>query len=179
MALFYGRADCASCHSGKFQTDHSFHAMGVPQFGPGKAARFESHVRDTGRQRVTGADADMFSFRTPSLRNVAATAPYGHTGAYGDLRAFVAAHLTPATAILGYDRHQAVLPKLDVEDWGILDDQAETEAISHAADQRHLALKDGEISALVAFLNTLTDETALSGRLGVPQSVPSGLPVDR
>ena len=179
MALFYGRADCASCHSGKFQTDHGFHAMGVPQLGPGKAARFESHTRDTGRQRVTGAETDMFSFRTPSLRNVTATAPYGHTGAYRDLRAFVAAHLSPDTAISTYDRHQAVLPKLEVEDWTVLEDDSEMAAIVAAADKRHVALNDGEVAALVAFLGTLTDETALSGRLGVPQSVPSGLPVDR
>ena len=33
--------------------------MAVPQFGPGKAERFESHTRDTGRQRVTGRDADV------------------------------------------------------------------------------------------------------------------------
>ncbi len=179
MALFYGRADCAGCHSGMFQTDHDFHAMGVPQLGPGKAARFESNRRDTGRQRVTGAEDDLFSFRTPSLRNVTATAPYGHSGAYRDLRAFVAAHLSPATAISGYSREQAVLPPLQVEDWSVLDDATESAAIAQVADKRQLELTDGEISALLAFLDSLTDQTALSGRLGVPQSVPSGLPVDR
>ncbi|WP_347053746.1 cytochrome-c peroxidase, partial [Flavobacterium olei] len=49
LALFYGVAGCADCHSGPFQTDHGFHAMGAPQLGPGKAARFESHARDEGR----------------------------------------------------------------------------------------------------------------------------------
>ncbi|MEO0401568.1 MAG: cytochrome-c peroxidase, partial [Pseudomonadota bacterium] len=39
MDLFYGKADCASCHSGRFQTDHAFHAIAMPQIGPGKAAR--------------------------------------------------------------------------------------------------------------------------------------------
>ena len=42
MRLFYGEAGCAACHSGPFLTDHDFHAMGEPQFGPGKRARFES-----------------------------------------------------------------------------------------------------------------------------------------
>ena len=32
MELFYGKANCSSCHSGKFQTDHGFHAIGLPQF---------------------------------------------------------------------------------------------------------------------------------------------------
>jgi len=47
-ALFYGPAGCAACHSGKFQTDHAFHAMGTPQLGPGKGERFERHQRETG-----------------------------------------------------------------------------------------------------------------------------------
>ena len=34
--LFYGKARCGSCHSGKFQTDHDFHAIAMPQIGPGK-----------------------------------------------------------------------------------------------------------------------------------------------
>ncbi|HIP80723.1 MAG TPA: cytochrome-c peroxidase, partial [Kiloniellaceae bacterium] len=34
MALFYGAAGCAACHSGKFQTDHRFHAIAMPQIGP-------------------------------------------------------------------------------------------------------------------------------------------------
>ncbi|MEM7615089.1 MAG: cytochrome c peroxidase, partial [Pseudomonadota bacterium] len=100
MALFYGAAGCAACHSGAFQTDHGFHATGVPQFGPGKAARFESHRRDLGRARVTGRDADAYAFRTPSLRNVTLTAPYGHTGSHADLGAFVAHHADPG---VGFD----------------------------------------------------------------------------
>ncbi|HEX9857458.1 MAG TPA: cytochrome c peroxidase, partial [Paracoccaceae bacterium] len=86
--LFYGAAGCATCHSGKFQSDQRFHAMGEPQFGPGKAERFERHSRDTGRMRVTNNPADAYAFRTPSLRNVTATAPYGHAGAHATLAGF-------------------------------------------------------------------------------------------
>ena len=47
MDLFYGSAGCSTCHSGQFQRpDHRFHAIAMPQIGPGKAARFESHHRD-------------------------------------------------------------------------------------------------------------------------------------
>jgi cytochrome c peroxidase len=42
-----------------------------------------------------------------------------------------------------------------------------------------LALAEDEIAALVAFLNSLTDPVAQAGRLGIPDSVPSGLPVAR
>ena len=37
---------------------------------------------------------------------------------------------------------------------------------------------DDEVAALVAFLDALTDEEAAKGRLGVPDQVPSGLPVE-
>lgn len=177
MALFYGDAGCATCHSGPLQTDHAFHAMAAPQIGPGKGARFETSARDEGRFHVTGDPADLYAFRTPSLRNVALTAPYGHAGAHADLAAFVIAHGDPA-AMLAYDRSQAILPDLPVDDWRILDDAAEVGAIAEAVDPRnHVSLHAHEVAALVAFLNSLTDPAAVSGRLGVPASVPSGLTV--
>lgn len=177
LALFYGAAGCADCHSGPFQTDHGFHAMGAPQLGPGKAARFESHARDEGRFRVTGRAEDLHAFRTPSLRNVALTAPYGHAGSHASLRGFVADHLDPAAALPGYDRGQAVLPRMEVSDWRILDDPAESEAIASAVTLPPLKLAAEEIDALVAFLESLTDPVARVGRLGIPETVPSGLPV--
>jgi cytochrome c peroxidase len=177
MALFYGPAGCSVCHAGAFQTDHGFHATGQPQIGPGKAARFERHARDTGRQRVTGDPADAHAFRTPSLRNVTRTAPYGHAGAYADLAGFLADHGDPE-AQARYDRTQAVLPALAVEDWRILDDAAERTEIAAAAAAR-TALGSAEIAALLAFLAALEDPVALAGRLGVPETVPSGLPVER
>ncbi len=177
LALFYGKARCADCHSGPFQTDHAFHAMGEPQIGPGKAARFESHARDTGRMRVTGDPADAYAFRTPSLRNVALTAPYGHAGATRDLRMFLATHAMPNTRIDEYDRSQALLPEMPVQDWRILDDPAAHNQISAAVKTPLVPLTQPQVSALLAFLATLSDPIALKGRLGVPAAVPSGLPV--
>ena len=179
MALFYGDATCATCHSGPFQTDHGFHARGVPQIGPGKAARFESHRRDTGRMRVTGREQDAFAFRTPSLRNVTQTAPYGHAGAHATLEGFLRDHLDPVAALPGYDRAQAILPDLAVEDWRILDDPAEVAAILAAVNTPAIQLDERGIADILAFLDSLTDPQALAGRLGVPDLVPSGLPVPR
>ncbi|ROU00181.1 cytochrome-c peroxidase [Histidinibacterium lentulum] len=178
-ALFYGEAGCAECHAGPFLTDHRFHAMGEVQLGPGKAARFERHARDIGRMRVTGRQEDAYAFRTPSLRNVAATAPYGHAGAYSDLGAYLAHHADPLAGLAGYDPGQAVLPDLAVEDWRIMDDDAERQAIAAAVRREAAPLDDDRIAALVAFLDTLTDPVALGGRLGIPAEVPSGLPVAR
>jgi len=182
MQLFYGRAGCSTCHAGTFQTGHDFHAMGQPQFGPGKAARFESHSRDTGRFRVTNDPADAYAFRTPSLRNVLQTGPWGHAGAFSDLRAFLRHHADPRAGMEGYDRAQAVLPDLPgtKPDWAIADDSAERALIAAAAaDAPAVKVSEGEIEALVAFLGALSDPVALKGRLGVPDAVPAGLPVER
>lgn len=62
FALFVGRAMCAECHRGGMFTDDSFHVTGVEDAG-----------LDKGRNG-TGA------FYTPSLRNIAKTAPYMHEG---------------------------------------------------------------------------------------------------
>ena len=177
MALFYGKANCASCHSGQFQTDHRFHAIAMPQIGPGKAARFESHHRDDGRARVTADPADTYRFRTPSLRNVTATAPYGHSGAFATLEAVVRHHLNPVKSLRSYDTSQAILPALDGSpDFMVMADQAEVDRIAAASVLEPISLSELEIKELLDFLEALTDPAV---RLGVPLIVPSDLPVDQ
>jgi len=178
MALFYGKAGCATCHSGPFQTDHSFHAMGAPQLGPGKAARFERHVRDEGRMEVTGRPQDAFRFRTPSLRNVAITGPWGHAGGHDDLAAFVRDHAAPRRAAPAWPRRAVLPPLAGADDFRIADDPAEVAAIVSAIAVADTPLSAREVTALVAFLESLTGRTALTGRLGIPATVPSGLPVE-
>ncbi len=180
MDLFYGRANCASCHAGRFQTDLEFHAIAMPQLGPGKAARFEDHALDEGRMRVTGDPADAYAFRTPSLRNVTQTAPYGHSGAYATLEGVIRHHLDPVAALYAYDRSQAILPDLPgAQDWRVLDDPDALAAIAAANELQPMSLSDTDIADLVSFLSALTDERSLQGRLGIPATVPSGLPVPR
>ena len=179
MELFYGNAGCSACHSGRFQSDQSFHAIAMPQIGPGKAARFENHHRDVGRIRVTGQAEDAYKFRTPSLRNILATAPYGHDGAYATLEAVVRHHLDPVASLKSYDRTQAVLPDLaGAVDWWVLDNPDEIATIAAANELSPIQLNDAEVAAILAFLGALSDESSLKGRLGVPDVVPSGLPVD-
>jgi cytochrome c peroxidase len=181
MELFYGKAGCAACHAGKFQTDHSFHAIAMPQIGPGKVERFETDTRDIGRLRVTGNPDDIYRFRTPSLRNVALTGPYGHDGAYASLEAVLRHHLDPVAALHDYDISQAVLPALDIateSDTAVLADAAEIAAIAEANELDPIALSDQEVAQLLAFLHSLTDPVAQAGRLGIPATVPSGLAVE-
>ncbi|MCK0168578.1 cytochrome-c peroxidase [Jannaschia sp. S6380] len=180
--LFYGAAGCAACHSGPFQTDHGFHAMGQPQVGPGKRARFETHARDDGRMRVTGDPADRFAFRTPSLRNVTETGPWGHAGAYDDLRAFLRDHAAPRRALRDPHRHVTlppIAPEAAADDLRLMNDPVEVAALAAAIRGPDIVLDAAELDALMAFLGSLRDETALRGRLGIPDAVPSGLPIDR
>ncbi len=177
-AYFYGEGGCASCHSGALQTDHGFHAMGAPQIGPGKAERFEKHSRDEGRGRVTGRAEDRFAFRTPSLRNVVVTGPWGHAGAHQDLAQFLRDHAEPKAGLGRFQR--AILPDLPntKPDWVVMDDPAQVAEIAAAAP-KGAPLSEAHLSELLAFLDTLTDRAALDGRFGIPDSVPSGLPVER
>ena len=179
MDLFYGKAQCADCHAGRFQTDHAFHAIAMPQIGPGKAARFESHAQDTGRMRVTGDPEDAYAFRTPPLRNVAQTAPYGHSGAYATLEGVVRHHLDPVASLRAYDVSQAIMPGFEADDRRVLTDAAEMDAIAAANDLAPVSLSDTEVDDILAFLSALTDPQSVRGALGIPATVPSGLPVDQ
>ncbi|MDJ0684999.1 MAG: cytochrome c peroxidase [Alphaproteobacteria bacterium] len=181
MDLFYGEAGCAACHSGKFQTDHGFHAIAMPQLGAPRTRLFDPVIRDRGRINESDQVEDAYKFRTPSLRNVAQTGPYGHSGAYRDLEAMVRHVLDPVAGHANYDRRQAVLPKhpyLSAMDWAAQENARETAALVAAVTLEPVDLADADVAALVAFLNALTDPASLKGRLGRPETVPSGLPVD-
>lgn len=183
MALFYGKAGCAACHSGPFQTDHGFHAIGLPQIGPGKG--HGPAMADHGRGAITGKAADRYRFRTPSLRNVALTAPYGHAGSFATLNAMIRHHGDPLTSLAEYTGAEALLPQMGrpADALGAMNDFDEVLNIATGIDSGIGAssppLSDSEIAALVSFLEALTDPQSLIGRLGPPERLPSGLPLDR
>lgn len=80
--LFFGdRAGCAQCHVGANLTDERYHNLGVGLQGANAA---DASV-DWGRYAVTGDEADRGAFKTPTLRNVAQTAPYMHDGSIDTL----------------------------------------------------------------------------------------------
>jgi cytochrome c peroxidase len=177
MRLFYGKAQCGTCHTGKFQTDHSFHATAMPQIGPGKGHGQSGH-EDFGREDVTGDVEDRFKFRTPSLRNIALTAPYGHDGAYDTLEAMVRHQLDSVVAINSYDKEQVSLPSrkdLDQIDFQVQDNETLVGNIAAANELESVELSDKQFRNLMAFLHALTDPNSLDLRKTVPKKVPSKL----
>jgi len=181
MDLFFGKADCASCHSGPLLSDQKFHALGLPQFGPGRTRRFDPMPRDPGRMGESDRLADAYRFRTPQLRNVALTGPWGHNGAYPTLEGIVRHHLDPEAARKAWRPENAKLPEipwLAAGDFAIAEDRLESVRHAAALDIEPISLSDAEVADLVAFLHALTGETAETRPLGRPDAVPSGLPVD-
>ncbi|MDX1384843.1 MAG: cytochrome c peroxidase, partial [Thermoanaerobaculia bacterium] len=156
--LFVGSAGCVGCHvigaDHALFSDGEFHDTGI---GLRRRRRLsEPNVRvhlgadtvavlprrqvasvgepaqpDLGRYEVTGRVADRWRYRTPSLRNVALTAPYMHDGSLATLE----------DVVRHYDRggepHEGQDPRI-----------------------RPLDLGDEEVEALVAFLHSLTGSNA-------------------
>ena len=179
MRLFYGSARCSSCHSGKFQTDMSFHAIAMPQIGNGKGNGLNDHD-DFGRFNVSGEDEDMYRFRTSPLRNVALTGPWGHDGAYNTLSGVVEHHLDALAALENYDTSQAALPPrddLDAIDFVIYNDTTSRAALAAASEIEPVSLNERSFDDLMAFLHALTDTDSLDIRHTMPISVPSELPL--
>lgn len=181
-ALFFGRARCSSCHAGPLFTDQLHHNIAAPQVGPGKGdgATINGQSDDFGLAHETGRTADRYRFRTPPLRNVAATAPYLHSGAYSSLADVVRHYRNPAGALENYDismagdANIAALGTRDENDPGW-----RPAVLGGLAPQLTppIQLNDREVDELVAFLASLTSPTLFELEDTIPASVPSGCPV--
>ena len=182
LSLFYGKANCANCHSGKWFTDHQFYALGLPAFGPGRTRRYNDLARDLGRMAESDRLDDMYRFRTPSLRNVELTSPYGHNGAFKTLEGVIRHHLNPEKSRSTWAKQQVILPvipEFERIDFMIQDDRLEMTRYSKVVDIEPLDLNDEEVLALVDFLKALTGRSAKDQVTVVPEAVPSGLEIDR
>ncbi len=181
LELFYGKANCAQCHAGPLLSDQEFHALALPPFGPGRTRVFDPYARDIGHMGESNSLDDAYRFRTPSLRNVELTGPYGHNGAYDSLEGIIKHHLNPQES---FDRWQSAdaklvsVPWLTTIDFVVHQDRREMARVRNKVDIQPVQLSNGEISNLVSFLKALTGNSAESLPLGIPSSVPSGLPID-
>jgi cytochrome c peroxidase len=153
FALFVGRARCAACHSvgerDALFTDHGFHNTGIGwrqthsapaqtrvELAPGVFAELdrrtletfsEPPAKDIGRYEISLDPRDRWAYRTPTLRNVALTAPYMHDGSLPTLEAVI-----------------------DFYDGGGVDNPGKSPLITG------LGLDADERAALTAFLRALT-----------------------
>ena len=182
MELFFGQARCAGCHSGNLFTDQQFHAIGLPVFGPGRTRTYDPIPRDTGRMAESDNLEDSYRFRTPSLRNVELTGPYGHNGAYKSLAKIIEHHLDPTATRANWEVSDAAIPDvawLNATDLILLHYKREMSRYESRLDIKPGTLAKAEINALVAFLKSLTGHSAKDKQTGFPDNVPSGLPVDK
>lgn len=154
LVLFAGRANCRSCHVGAAFSDQEFHNIGVPARDGSSARDSARHggiaqlLRDPFNARGAYSDArdgesarelaqleatpDVWAaWRTPSLRNVARTAPYMHQGQFATLRDVLEYYSTLKGSVpVGHHGEKVLTP---------------------------LNLTESEIADLVAFLETLSD----------------------
>lgn len=161
--LFFSNqfTNCNKCHQlntlaggeGETFSNHEFHNIGVPVNTTLRAANGSATGRIdpglAGNPAVDGDPAQRGKFRTPTLRNVAVTGPYMHNGVFGDLR----------TVILFYNSYnsKSARRQINPETGQRWDPPEVPENLSREELEFGPALKDREITALVAFLRTLTD----------------------
>jgi cytochrome c peroxidase len=130
----FERIGCSNCHNGPMFSDYESHVLGVPDNG--KLPESDRGIKD-----------EPYAFRTASLRNLAYTAPYMHSGAFQTLQ----------EVLKFYDRAP--------QNPNVGRQQVDRRV-------RRLRDPDDEADVLIAFLSALNDD---SFDKAIPSRVPSGL----
>lgn len=125
--LILFRTKCASCHTEPLFTDQNFRNNGI---------QTNNRLNDKGRSIISGLDIDNYTFKVPSLRNVALTYPYMHDGRFKNLNE-VLSHYSDSVSLA--KANDPLLHKIGT-------------------------LSKHDIKDLIAFLNTLTDKTFVYDR---------------
>ncbi|MEO8295004.1 MAG: cytochrome c peroxidase [Gemmatimonadota bacterium] len=162
---------CSICHNGPAFTDNQFHNVAVAQLGPGKG-NGPGLNDDFGRFNVQDQSAMRYAFRTPGLRNVVLTGPYGHDGAIVVLRDFIAHYSESDLKLRSYDPSQ-----LESLLQGTLLANADEILKTRDTIINGVVIPDSLVDHLTAFMTALTDDPIHRPSI-VPARVPSGLPVD-
>jgi cytochrome c peroxidase len=129
--FFVQRVNCTACHVGANLTDEKYHNLGIGM---------DAESPDLGRFTVTRDDKDRGAFKTPTIRNVALTAPYMHDGSLKTL----------AEVVEWYDKGGHPNQYLD-------------------KDVKKLNLTDQEKQDLVAFMEACTGSFPDVERARLPQ----------
>ena len=147
----FDEVGCDRCHEGPMFSDFDHHAEGVAEH-PLLAQ--------------PDAGAGRFRFRTPTLRNVALTAPYMHNGMLATLQ----------DVLRFYDNGRSENPNVSNDRDRDGDRRRNDNGLARVSGQfrRVDDMSDGEMADIIAFLNALTDTNF---DRTIPARVPSGLPV--
>ena len=149
LALFFGeRLECYHCHGGvDFTDNHMQQGQAFPEVGFHNTGLYNEDGAgaykpwDHGLRDVTSRAEDEGAFRTPTLRNIAVTAPYMHDGSLPTLEAVIRSHY----AVKGHSSLTGKGPN-----------PLRSEFIAG------FEISDDEVNDLVAFLNALTDTNFLT-----------------
>jgi cytochrome c peroxidase len=123
---------CADCHAGVLFTDLSYRNNGL---APRRVRIEGADSVDTGRYRITLQPSDLYKFKVPSLRNLRYTAPYMHDGRFRTLN----------EVLEHYNSGVQPSPTLDPR--------------LQQSGRMGIPLNETEKEALLAFLETLNDES--------------------
>lgn len=125
-------AECFHCHAGPNFTNDDYFNNGLDT---------DAEMKDNGRMKVTQNLADRAKFLTPSLRNIALTAPYMHDGRFKTLE----------EVIMHYNQHVKNSSTVDI-------------LMQYNLQPGGLGLSQNDMADLKAFLLTLTDETFINNK---------------
>lgn len=128
---------CRSCHAGELFTDNSYHNNGMDN----DFSNTDHELLYQGRSRVTFNPLDLGKFKTPTLRNVMLTAPYMHDGRFKTIYEVLAHYHT-----------------------GIKDGPTTDILLRQANGKTGIPLSTIEKGDIIAFLNTLTDNTFITNK---------------
>ena len=128
--LEYRGANCFECHGGAMITDLGITTNGI-----------DKETTDSGFGAITGKTSDDGTFKTPSLRNIAHTAPYMHDGRFKTLR----------EVLDHYDSHIKRHPNLPTD-----------MLLAGNFEAMKFDLLEEEKDAIIAYLNTFSDNELLT-----------------
>lgn len=85
--LFFGKANCVSCHTGPALNEMEFHALGMNDLdGPEVFGTSPTSEANLGRGGFTQQSVDMYKFKVPQLYNLINSPFYGHGGNFTSIR---------------------------------------------------------------------------------------------
>ena len=154
LRLFVGKANCISCHNGPLFTNHEFHNVGAPDLADrpvelGRHSGVQALLKDEFTCLSPWSDAPenacsemrflktegvelVGALKTPSLRNIGATAPYMQFGQFANLQQVISHYNQPTPPVYNREQHPS-RPHFDIMPLSLTEqEQQDLESFLHA-----------------------------------------------